>query len=98
MRAVRVLQRRRRTTLLFVLVSVMLAMAVTRRRPAVPAEGPSPCGLTTAPVGAGQWEHVALVVFENKAVGQILGNTTDAPYLNQLATGGASYHGIDSLR
>ena len=31
------------------------------------------------------WEHVTVIVFENKKYSQIIGNTTDAPYLSSLA-------------
>ena len=31
------------------------------------------------------WEHVTIVVFENKTYSQIIGNTADAPYLSGLA-------------
>jgi phosphatidylinositol-3-phosphatase len=31
------------------------------------------------------WEHVTVIVFENKKYSQIIGNTTDAPYLASLA-------------
>jgi hypothetical protein len=31
------------------------------------------------------WEHVTVIVFENKKYSQIIGNTADAPYLNSLA-------------
>jgi phosphatidylinositol-3-phosphatase len=31
------------------------------------------------------WEHVTIVVFENKTLSQIIGNTVDAPYLTSLA-------------
>ena len=31
------------------------------------------------------WEHVTIVVFENKTFSQIIGNTVDAPYLTKLA-------------
>src|SRR5262245_32816302 len=31
------------------------------------------------------WEHVTIIVFENKKYSQIIGKTADAPYLNSLA-------------
>jgi len=31
------------------------------------------------------WEHVTIVIFENKTFSQIIGNTVDAPYLTSLA-------------
>lgn len=33
----------------------------------------------------GQWEHVTLIIFENKTLPKIIGNTKDAPYLTSLA-------------
>jgi phosphatidylinositol-3-phosphatase len=32
-----------------------------------------------------EWEHVTIVIFENKTLAQIIGNTTNAPYLTSLA-------------
>ena len=31
------------------------------------------------------WDHVTIVIFENKTYSQIIGNTVDAPYLSSLA-------------
>ena len=39
---------------------------------------------TTAP--AGGYQHVVWIVMENKSYSRIIGNTTSAPYINQLAT------------
>lgn len=33
----------------------------------------------------GQWDHVTVVIFENKTLPKIIGNTKDAPYLTSLA-------------
>ncbi|MGO4342680.1 alkaline phosphatase family protein [Pedococcus sp. 2YAF34] len=42
----------------------------------------APCGTgATAPT---TYTHVALIMFENKPLKKIVGNTTDAPYLNSL--------------
>jgi hypothetical protein len=58
------------------------AMPAYDRLPA----GDSP-GLAAKPP---RFDHVLLVVFENKKQGSIIGNP-DAPYFNQLADGGASF-------
>jgi phosphatidylinositol-3-phosphatase len=42
----------------------------------------APCG-TGAPAPA-TYSHVALIIFENKPLKKIVGNTADAPYLNSL--------------
>jgi phosphatidylinositol-3-phosphatase len=42
----------------------------------------APCGTgATAPQ---TYEHVVMIIFENKPLKKIVGNTTDAPYLNSL--------------
>ena len=53
---------------------------------AVAAAGPTasaPCG-TAGAVAPQTYEHVALIIFENKPLKKIVGNTADAPYLNSL--------------
>lgn len=42
----------------------------------------APCG--TGAVAPTTYAHVALIMFENKPLKKIVGNTTDAPYLNSL--------------
>ena len=37
-----------------------------------------------------RYDHVVIVVEENRTVGQIIGDATNAPYLNSLAAGGVS--------
>jgi hypothetical protein len=44
-----------------------------------------------------RFDHIVVVVEENHTQGQIIGNTTDAPYMNALATGGASFTGMYGL-
>jgi len=49
---------------------------------AVTPTASAPCGTgATAPT---TYTHVALIMFENKPLKKIVGNTTDAPYLNSL--------------
>ncbi|MFC7486291.1 alkaline phosphatase family protein [Knoellia pratensis] len=44
------------------------------------------CGTQVgAQPGYGQWEHLTVVIFENKTLPKIIGNTQDAPYLTSLA-------------
>ena len=47
-----------------------------------PASG-TLCGTQTARTAP--WDHVTIVIFENKTFSQIIGNTVDAPYLTSLA-------------
>jgi hypothetical protein len=56
----------------------------TERAAAVlsPASG-TLCGTQTPRTGP--WDHVTIVMFENKTFSQIIGNTVDAPYLTSLA-------------
>lgn len=42
------------------------------------------------------YDHVVVAVFENKQYGEIIGNAS-APYINQLANGGASLTGMKAL-
>ncbi|MFI0710255.1 alkaline phosphatase family protein [Streptomyces inhibens] len=42
------------------------------------------------------YDHVVIVVFENKQYGEIIGSP-NAPYINQLAQGGASLTGMKAL-
>ncbi|MFD4245227.1 alkaline phosphatase family protein [Streptomyces sp. NPDC058525] len=55
---------------------------------------------TTAPASAAaalpSYDHVVIVVYENKQYGEIIGSA-NAPYINQLANGGASLTGMKAL-
>ena len=44
----------------------------------------APCGALPASSAPATFSHVALIIFENKPVTKIVGDTTDAPYLNSL--------------
>ena len=44
----------------------------------------APCGALPASSAPATYAHVALIMFENKPLKKIVGNTTDAPYLNSL--------------
>ncbi|MFD8984738.1 alkaline phosphatase family protein [Streptomyces sp. NPDC059564] len=50
----------------------------------------------TAAAGLPSYDHVVVAVFENKQYGDIIGNAS-APYINQLANGGASLTGMKAL-
>lgn len=43
-----------------------------------------PCGVAPATAAPITYSHVALIMFENKPLTRIVGNTADAPYLNSL--------------
>lgn len=44
----------------------------------------APCGALPASSAPVEYEHVAMIIFENKPLKKIVGNTADAPYLNSL--------------
>ncbi|MDX6310528.1 MAG: phosphatidylinositol-3-phosphatase [Nocardioidaceae bacterium] len=44
----------------------------------------APCGALPASSAPATFSHVVLIIFENKPVTKIVGDTTDAPYLNSL--------------
>ncbi len=44
----------------------------------------TPCGALPASSAPTTYSHVALIMFENKPLKKIVGNTADAPYLNSL--------------
>ena len=45
----------------------------------------APCSGTAAGTAPATWDHVTLIMFENKPLKKIIGNTADAPYLNAIA-------------
>lgn len=45
----------------------------------------TPCAGTSAGTAPATWSHVTLIMFENKPLSKIIGNTTDAPYINSIA-------------
>ncbi|MEC4019935.1 alkaline phosphatase family protein [Streptomyces sp. H27-D2] len=56
----------------------------------------SPAGAARATAALPAYDHVVVVVFENKQYGEIIGST-NAPYINQLAAGGASLTAMKAL-
>lgn len=53
-----------------------------------------PCALPAAPH---RYDHVVIVVEENRAIGSIIGDLTNAPYINSLAAGGVSMGGMFAI-
>src|SRR6478672_4908022 len=41
--------------------------------------------VATAAAAPATWDHVTLIMFENKPLKKIIGNTADAPYINAIA-------------
>jgi phospholipase C len=64
-----------------VLATIGAATAGTAASPAAAASGP--CGTTTATPA---YQHVIWIWMENHSYSDIIGNTSQAPYLNSLAT------------
>lgn len=44
-----------------------------------------------------RYEHVVIVVEENRTLGQIIGDLTNAPYINSLAKGGVWFNSMFAL-
>ena len=63
-----------------VLATLGMATGVTAASPAVAASGP--CGTATTPH---TYQHVIWIWMENHSLTDIIGNTSQAPYLNSLA-------------
>lgn len=52
--------------------------------PAAAISATNPCGALPASSAPATFDHVVLLMFENKPLKKIVGNRTDAPYLNSL--------------
>ena len=84
-------------TMLFCLAAIALAVTgsaagIAAASPA--AAAPGPCGRTAAPPA---FRHVIWIWMENHSYGDIIGNRSQAPYLNSLASEcglAANYHSI----
>jgi phosphatidylinositol-3-phosphatase len=73
-----------------VLATIGAATGLTAASPAAAASGP--CGTTTAPPA---YRHVIWIWMENHSYTDIIGNTSQAPYINSLAAGcglATNYH------
>jgi hypothetical protein len=68
-----------------VTLSAAAGVASAARRPAASVSSAAPCAGTSAGTAPATWDHVTLIMFENKPIKKIIGNTTDAPYINSLA-------------
>jgi phosphatidylinositol-3-phosphatase len=69
-------------TAAIVLAAVAAATGVTASSPAAAASGP--CGTATTPHA---YHHVIWIWMENRSLGNIIGNRSQAPYINSLAAG-----------
>ena len=77
-------------TAAIVLATTGTATGVLTASPATAA--PGPCGTATTPP---TYRHVVWIWMENHSLGNIIGNTTQAPYINSIATScglAADYH------
>ncbi|MEU6296308.1 alkaline phosphatase family protein [Streptomyces erythrochromogenes] len=74
------------------LLGLLGAFTVADSRAAEPGS-PAPAAPATA---LPAYDHVVVVVYENKQYGEIIGSA-NAPYINQLANGGASLTGMKAL-
>ncbi|MGW6877598.1 alkaline phosphatase family protein [Streptomyces xanthophaeus] len=76
-------------------LGLLTAMTVGSSEAAVaPAAAPAPASAAAAALPG--YDHVVVVVFENKQYGEIIGSS-NAPYINQLAGGGASLTAMKAL-
>jgi hypothetical protein len=78
-------------TAAIMLATIGAATGVTPASPAAAASGP--CGTATTPP---TYRHVIWIWMENHSLGDIIGNTSQAPYINSLAAScglATGYHG-----
>lgn len=68
------------------------AFTVANSEAAEPRSAPAAAAAAALPT----YDHVVVVVYENKQYGEIIGSA-NAPYINQLANGGASLTGMKAL-
>ena len=87
----------RRTLFLSLFAAAALAVAAAPAATAASAAAaadPAPCGtVSTAPT----YTHVIWILMENHSFGDIIGNTSQAPYINQLASQcglATNYHNV----
>jgi phospholipase C len=91
-----------RSRLLLIVATILAAIGVTAVPPAVAAHSPSaapaaaaapgPCGTAAAPHA---YRHVIWIWMENHSFGDIIGNTSKAPYVNSITARcglAANYH------
>jgi hypothetical protein len=83
-----------RKTLLCLAAIVLAAIGPATVAVSPAAAAPGPCGTATAPRA---YRHVIWIWMENHSYGDIIGNTSQAPYINSLASGcglATNYHNI----
>ena len=79
------------SSFLFALVAVGLSACD-------PVSNKKPCGSTDFTTPPATYEHVIWIWMENKQYSQVIGNTTDAPYINKLedrCASGSNYSDAD---
>jgi hypothetical protein len=82
----------RRSTFAAAAVAAASLLGLVSLAPGATAAGAAisttaPCGALPASSAPTTYAHVALIMFENKPLKKIVGNTTDAPYRNSLISG-----------
>lgn len=65
-----------------VAASILTAPATTAK---ATTTSTAPCGGAAQGTAPATWDHVTLIMFENKPLKKIIGNTADAPYINSIA-------------
>ncbi|MEU3909631.1 alkaline phosphatase family protein [Streptomyces goshikiensis] len=89
-------RRTRRSVLVAALGALGLLGAFTIADSQAAQGGPAAPRSAAAAAGLPSYDHVVVVVYENKQYGEIIGSA-NAPYVNQLANGGASLTGMKAL-
>ncbi|MET9609708.1 alkaline phosphatase family protein [Streptomyces sp. NPDC006512] len=77
-------------------LGLVTAMTIGNSQAADVASAPNPPQAAGAAAALPGYDHVVVVVYENKQYGEIIGSA-NAPYVNQLANGGASLTGMKAL-
>ncbi|MET9964045.1 alkaline phosphatase family protein, partial [Streptomyces sp. NPDC006326] len=75
-------------------LTLLGAFTVANSQAADGSTGAAPA--PSAAAGLPSYDHVVVAVYENKQYGEIIGSA-NAPYINQLANGGASLTGMKAL-
>ncbi|WP_405763307.1 alkaline phosphatase family protein [Streptomyces sp. NBC_00045] len=89
-------RRARRSALVAALGALGLLGAFTVASSQAADGSAQPPQTTAAAAGLPTYDHVVVAVYENKQYGEIIGSA-NAPYVNQLANGGASLTGMKAL-
>ena len=81
-----------------VLVSCLFALLAVGLSACDPVSAKKPCGSTDFQTPPAEYDHVIWIWMENKQYSQVIGNTTDAPYINKLedkCASGSNYADAD---